>query len=225
MNMNVTEKTIFNLEYAQRVSGSETAVLVCPPLTQARFEKDRQNGSSLNIFGKKKEFVKKNLAFLPNWETYNEKVALPALVHLSDIKQKCYGQVGFDVTFSDFKKIYLNANWKVLFLVAHHINGKHKKKRYIEFSDGGCPIDVFSKFIRKNSNPKSPSLILLICKSNLIGDRLRTDSPLLQSIGAAYGFYPFVKGIQFLSCWIQQMDGTCTLGDTYRRAIAEFWSF
>lgn len=222
--MKFRNKSIRNIEKLKPVKRSQVNVLVCPPLTKRRFKIDRQRAKLwlFDYLRRRKEFIKLNLNLYSTWEIYEDKIALPVLMQLLDVKENLKANVFIDVTFRDFKRLYLKSNNEIFFLVAHHISRKGNKNGLIEFADGGHSIVEFKEFLEQTTEVDSPSLILLICNIGEITETLHEKIVELESFGAAYGMYPFIKGIQFLNWWVKYLDGVNDLMEGYEKAIEQF---
>ena len=209
-----------NMEKAVPIATSKVVVLVCPPLTKKKFNRDRLRGRFSFFFLKKKEFIQEQLNYFPTWRDYEEHVVLKVVKYLFRIKNVHHADVFYDISFSKFKKIVELRKYDVVFLVAHHIESETRELGLIEFADGGISIDEFSDVIKKNFS--GISLVLFVCKMGMFKHQIHSELETIATVVASYWRMELLKGVEFLEIWISFFDGKTILFDAYSKAIRKF---
>ena len=225
--------TIEHLWNEKPIQGERVAILVCPPLSKKRFEKENRDACFISQqFTQEKEFVKnftKTIKSDSDWKTYQDEIALYALKHLLEIEENSSATVIPDVKYRHFKKALRSGCFDVIFIIAHHIIPKKKSKDKegviltgkIEFADGGIPLEQIQKFLAQLYSDNKISLIFTICKTNKF-QQMSYGLPSIGSIATAFWDIDFVDGIEFVKCWSRFLNGKQTLSQAYYLAIDEF---
>lgn len=212
------QRSLDKLANAEPVFPAGSAVLVCPPLSRERWTKESRRPSFFSRRLAPKEFARQQLRHFPRWEEYEQEVALPALRWLQAISE-LQAKVFLDVDFMGFQEIFLQPEYRVLFLIAH--NMEQVSNRQLEFADGGITYKKFQRFLKQNTAKAGKSLVLLVCQSGELRDEIAAMDN-LEMLGGAYQAISLVDGLGFLYAWVAQMDGHRTLVDAYNLAIKNY---
>lgn len=224
--MDHIQTTIDHLCNEKPIKAERAAVLVCPPLTKERFEKEKKEPHFIaKQFGRKREFIKR--LNLSRWEIYERQIVLHAFKQLLEIENQYSAVVMPDLKFKHFKKVIRSQYFDVIFLVAHHIihedeipgnNNGTILAGEIEFADGGVPLEKIHKFLSHLETGNRMSLTFIVCETNEL-QNVSYNLPAINSVAAAFWKMDFLDGIEFIKYWIRFLNGKNTLSQAYRLAV------
>jgi len=195
----------------------EVCLMISPPLTKERFTEDLMILPWYKrLRAKPKEFIR--LLPLKKWEKYESEIVLPILGPLSDLLESSKILIKPNATSEHFKEICSRSKFKLVLLVAHHIN----KGSLIEFADGGVSISSTSKFLLSLKRQEPVSVVFISCESTEIKFLTYGKSKSIQSIGYSSQKVPFVGAMSFVCLWLSFINGKRSIMDTYDLAIRQF---
>jgi tellurite resistance-related uncharacterized protein len=226
-------KTVEQLHNEQPVKRERVAVLLCPPLTKRRFEKEsKPEGFWEKHFGKKKEFARIQMQGYLNWEDYRDTDLQDILTLLQEINEEYQVAVIPDAKFKHFKNAILCQAFDVIFLFAHHIepktgdnNGKpcgRDSIEQIEFAEGGVPMEKIRKFFLELDPGFKISIVYFTCTNQVLAAH-NYCMPGVGSVASVSWGIELKPGIEFAYYWIRNLDGKLTLSEAYERAIEQLY--
>lgn len=216
--MDRLQRTILHLEMEEVIQPTQIIVLVCPPLTEKRFNKESKRKNFIQkLITRPKEFTSLQLRFLQNWQQYKERIANKIIPYLHKIETELHMSVVVDANYKDFKTVIKSKEYQIIFLIAHQMDGG-----LIEFADGGIKINKLSNFLTSIESEKPISLLFFICEFEDIEKTAYGKIEGIQSIASNSFKMPLTYSVEFIYYWTFYLKGGNKLSEAYHLAINSF---
>ncbi len=212
-----------NIKEEAVIESARIVLLNTIPLGRKRFEQELP-GSGLSFAGWFKkpgrtcDFLQQFLRQFPDpdWEAYEDAVAVPVHFELEAIRQQTAATVDYDVSFETFEQVLHSDLFDLVFLCAHHA------QQGVEFADGIYPFqDVEAAIKQIPDRSRRISMVFIVCNADPFAE-LRTEMPeKIASVATAYWNMPVLGSYQFVKHWTLHLSPRNTLSAAYSEAIRQ----